>query len=305
MLHIGCHLSSSKGYMAMAQEAVSLGADTFAFFTRNPRGGAAKPLDFEDIKKFNEFISEKKFAPLVAHSPYTLNPCAAKPDLRVYTYDTMVDDLLRLSYTPGNFYNFHPGSHVSQGADAGINLTADLMSRAICAEQGIVENKSFKERAEVKTMLLIETMAGKGSEIGKTFEEVRAIMDQAKEMYLKLTANVSGAADFEKCVGVCLDTCHIWEGGYDLSKLDDVMADFDKNIGLANLKAVHMNDSMNDIGAHKDRHQKIGEGHIGLEILTNVINHSAFKNIPFILETPNEADGYKKEIELLRSRFVE
>lgn len=304
MLRIGCHLSSSKGYLAMGQEAVAMGADTFAFFTRNPRGGAAKPLDFQDIAAFNSFCAEHQIASLVAHAPYTLNPCAAKPELRVYAYETMLDDLLRLSYTPGNFYNFHPGSHVQQGSGEGIRLTAECIANVCAAEQGIIENKSFQSPCAAKTVILIETMAGKGSEIGKTFEEVQLILARSEELYAAAAAGTPGAQDFSSLVGVCLDTCHVWDGGYDVSRIDDVAGAFDRAVGLGRLKAVHLNDSMNPLGAHKDRHQKIGEGFIGLESLVSVINCPQFKGLPFILETPNEFEGYKKEIEILRSRYV-
>ncbi len=285
----------------MGLEALSIGADTFAFFTRNPRGGAAKPLDLADVGKLCDFLSANKFAKLVAHAPYTLNPCAAKPELRSYAFDVMVDDLLRLSNIPGNLYNFHPGSHVSQGADEGIKLTADFISRVILAEQGIIENKSFSEKTGTKTKLLVETMAGKGSEIGRNFQEVKEILDDANELYLKSSSSVPGAMPFDELVGVCLDTCHVWDGGYDLSDIDSVMKEFDDVVGLGTLCAVHLNDSMNELGAKKDRHEKIGMGKIGFEILSKVINHDALKDLPFILETPNEIDGYKKEIEMLKN----
>lgn len=282
MLHIGYHESSSGGYMAMGKEAVAVGADTFAFFTRNPRGGAAKPLDKADAAAFCTFAREHAFAPLVAHAPYTMNPCAADPGLRDYARNLMIDDLQRLSHTPGNLYNFHPGSHVQQGAGAGIALTADMLASV------------FREVSDTSTTVLIETMAGKGSEIGRTFEEVRAIIDRAEQSF------GSSLADR---LGVCLDTCHVWDGGYDIvNDLDGVIMQFDKVIGLERLKAVHLNDSMNVLGAHKDRHQKIGQGEIGLEALVRVINHAALKDKPFILETPNERDGYISEIALLKSR---
>lgn len=282
MLHIGYHESSSGGYMAMGKEAVAVGADTFAFFTRNPRGGAAKPLDKADAAAFCTFAREHAFAPLVAHAPYTMNPCAADPGLRDYARNLMIDDLQRLSHTPGNLYNFHPGSHVQQGADAGIALTADMLASV------------FREVSDTSTTVLIETMAGKGSEIGRTFEEVRAIIDRAEQSF---GSSLTGR------LGVCLDTCHVWDGGYDIvNDLDGVIMQFDKVIGLERLKAVHLNDSMNVLGAHKDRHQKIGQGEIGLEALVRVINHAALKDKPFILETPNERDGYISEIALLKSR---
>jgi len=309
MLHIGCHLSSSKGYMAMGNEALELDADTFAFFTRNPRGGTAKPLDVPDAESFCSFADQHHFAPLVAHAPYTLNPCAADPHLREYAYQTMLDDLFRLTHTPGNFYNFHPGSHVQQGADVGIQLTSDLLARAVAAEQGFVQGSPFVAGSKVRTVLLVETMAGKGSEIGRTFEEVHAILEQAEEKYLKIVTDAalhgsgSTAVSFADTAGVCLDTCHVWDGGYDIvNDLDGVITRFDKTVGLSRLHAVHLNDSMNPLGAHKDRHQKIGQGCIGLDALVRVIHHPALKNLPFILETPNEHDGYKAEIALLRSK---
>jgi deoxyribonuclease-4 len=305
MLHIGCHLSCADGYFAMGKEAVAMGADTFAFFTRNPRGGNAKPIDHDDVKKFLDFSAEHNFVKLVAHAPYTLNPCAARDELRAYAYKTMLDDLKRLSFTPGNFYNFHPGSHVQQGSEKGISLTADFIARICAAEQGFIQNEFFTENSKITTTILVETMAGKGSEIGRTFEEIKSILDSAEEKYLALTSGNSGAEKMENLLGVCMDTCHIWDGGYDISKIDDVMENFAEVVGLNRLKAVHLNDSMNGLNSHKDRHQKIGEGCIGLENLVAVTNHSALKNLPFILETPNEFDGYKNEIALLRSRFVE
>lgn len=268
--------------MAMGNEAVAVGADTFAFFTRNPRGGTAKPLDKADAASFCTFAREHTFAPLIAHAPYTMNPCAADPGLRDYARNLMIDDLQRLSFTPGNFYNFHPGSHVQQGADVGISLTADMLAAV------------FKTVSDTSTTVLIETMAGKGSEIGRTFEEVRAIIDRAEQSF---GGSLTGR------LGVCLDTCHVWDGGYDIvNDLDGVITQFDKVIGLERLKAVHLNDSMNVLGAHKDRHQKIGQGEIGLEALVRVINHAALKDKPFILETPNERAGYISEIALMKSR---
>ena len=283
MLHIGCHESSSGGFAAMGNEAIQLNADTFAFFTRNPRGGAAKPVDEADTKAFCVFAKEHNFAPLVAHAPYTMNPCAADPHLREYALEMMIDDLKKMEYTPGNLYNFHPGSHVQQGADVGIELTSSLIADAINATP------------ECTTTLLIETMAGKGSEIGRTFEEVRLLIDKAEEKVGK---------SLETRLGVCMDTCHIWDGGYDIvSDLDRVITQFDNIIGLKRLHAVHLNDSLNICGAHKDRHAKIGEGKIGKDALVRVINHTALRELPFILETPNEHDGYKAEIAMLREAF--
>lgn len=283
MLHIGCHESSSKGYVAMGEEALQLNADTFAFFTRNPRGGAAKAVNPADATAFCAMATEHNFAKIVAHAPYTLNPCAAKPELREFAQNTLLDDLSRLEYTPGNYYNLHPGSHVGQGSDVGIELTSEMLATVI------------KKCEKLSTVILVETMAGKGSEIGKTFEEINAILSKTEE---KCTDSLSDK------LGVCLDTCHIWDGGYDIvNNLDDVLIQFDKTIGLNRLKAVHLNDSMNPLNSHKDRHAKIGEGKIGLEALVRVINHPSLRNLPFILETPNEHDGYKQEIELLRSHY--
>ena len=283
MLHIGCHESSSGGFVAMGNEAIELNADTFAFFTRNPRGGQAKPIDEKDTKTFCIFAKEHNFAPLVAHAPYTMNPCSADPHLREFALEMMIDDLKKMEYIPGNLYNFHPGSHVQQGADVGIDLTSTLIANAISATP------------DCTTMLLIETMAGKGSEIGRTFEEVRQLIDKAEE---------KAGMSLETRLGVCLDTCHIWDGGYDIvSDLDGVITSFDKVIGLKRLHAVHLNDSLNVCGAHKDRHAKIGEGEIGKEALFRVINHAELRELPFILETPNEHNGYKAEIAMLREAY--
>lgn len=272
-LHIGCHLSNSKGYLAMGKEALELDADTFAFFTRNPRGAKAKDIDTKDVESFLSLYNEHGFAKLVAHAPYTLNPCAAKENLREFARDTMADDIRRLEFTPNNYYNFHPGSHVGQGAEAGIDLIADLLNTVLYPEQ--------------TTIVLLETMSGKGSEVGRTFEEIRAIIDKV---------------NLGEKLGVCLDTCHISDAGYDvIGNLDGVLDEFDRVIGLGRLKAIHLNDSLNPPASHKDRHARIGEGHIGLEALSRVINHPKLKDLPFILETPNEHDGYKKEIALLRA----
>ncbi len=273
MLHIGNHLSSSKGYLAMGEEALSLGADVFAFFTRNPRGGRAKDIDEKDLAAFLEFKKNKGIGALEAHAPYTLNPCAAKENLRVFARETMADDLRRLERTPGNFYNFHPGSHVGQGASRGIQLIADLLNSVLQQDQ--------------TTTVLLETMSGKGTEVGRSFEEIAAIID---------------GVQLSDHLGVCLDTCHVWDGGYDIvNDLDGVLTAFDKAIGLSRLRPVHLNDSLNPQTSHKDRHARIGEGTIGLEALTRVINHPALCRLPFILETPNDHDGYAREITLLRS----
>lgn len=274
-LHIGNHLSSSGGYLAMGKEAAELDADVFAFFTRNPRGGKAKDIDPKDVEAFLAFSKQHHIGPLVAHAPYTMNPCAAKDNLRQFAREMMTDDLRRLEETPGNYYNFHPGSHVGQGAQTGIELCAAMLNAVLKPTQ--------------HTMVLIETMSGKGSEIGRTFQEVQAIRERVK---------------LKDHVGVCLDTCHIWDGGYDIvDSLDDVLAEFDDTIGLDHLKAIHLNDSLNPRGSRKDRHARIGEGTIGLEALVRVINHPRLAHLPFILETPNDHDGYAKEIALLRSRW--
>lgn len=273
-LHIGCHLSSAKGFLSMGKEAVKLDADVFAFFTRNPRGGRAKELDLEDIAKFLSYKKEHSLGTLVAHAPYTMNACAAKENLRIFAHNAMADDLARLEHLPDNLYNFHPGSHVGQGAEKGIELIAAQLNAVIHPEQ--------------KTTVLLETMAGKGTEVGRSFEELRAIIDRVNH---------------QEKIGVCLDTCHVWDGGYDIQEhLDEVLTEFDSVIGLGRLKAVHLNDSQNERGSHKDRHARIGEGKIGLEALVRVIRHPALKNLPFILETPNDAAGYAREIAMLREK---
>lgn len=277
MLHIGNHLSSSKGFVAMGREALQLKADTFAFFTRNPRGSKAKNIDDNDVAAFLNLIREHNFQKLVAHAPYTLNPCSNKPEVREFAYNTMADDLKRMEKLPHNYYNFHPGNHLKQGEHTGIKLIAACLNDIMWQEQ--------------KTTVLLETMAGKGTEVGKTFEEIRAIIDKV---------------NLQDKIGVCLDTCHIWDSGYDIvNRLDDVIAEFDRIIGLNRLKAVHLNDSKNECGSHKDRHEKIGDGKIGLDAIVRIINHPALKNLPFILETPNDHTGYAREIALLRSKFNE
>ncbi|MFQ8638767.1 MAG: deoxyribonuclease IV [Acutalibacteraceae bacterium] len=277
MLHIGCHLSAAKGYYAMGKTALSIGADTFQFFTRNPRGSRAKPLDPEDARKLNELAAENHFAVLLAHAPYTINPCSASEETRAFALEAMQDDLLRLEATPHSLYNFHPGSHVGQGIDAGIDLIAGTLNQIL--------------RPEQTTTVLLETMAGKGSEVGSRFEELREIL---------------GRVELEGHMGVCLDTCHVFDAGYDIvNNLDGVLADFDRTIGLHRLKAVHINDSVFGLSSHKDRHAKIGEGKIGLEAFTRIINHPALRSLPFYLETPNELPGYKAEIELLRGLYAE
>lgn len=277
MLHIGCHLSAAKGYYAMGKTALSIGADTFQFFTRNPRGSRAKPLDPEDARKLNELAAENHFAVLLAHAPYTINPCSASEETRAFALEAMQDDLLRLEATPHSLYNFHPGSHVGQGVDAGIDLIAGTLNQIL--------------RPEQTTTVLLETMAGKGSEVGSRFEELREIL---------------GRVELEGHMGVCLDTCHVFDAGYDIvNNLDGVLADFDRTIGLHRLKAVHINNSVFGLSSHKDRHAKIGEGKIGLEAFTRIINHPALRSLPFYLETPNELPGYKAEIELLRGLYAE
>ncbi len=277
MLRIGCHLSSSKGYLAMGKEAKKIDGGTFQFFTRNPRGGKAKELDQEDVKAFLDFAEQNSIAPILAHAPYTLNGCSADEGIRTFARNTMEDDLRRMEFTPGNLYNFHPGSHVKQGVETGIAYISDMLNQILKPEQ--------------TTTVLLETMAGKGSEVGRNFEELREILDRV---------------ELNEKMGVCLDTCHVWDAGYDIADhLDEVLTEFDQVIGLSRLKAVHLNDSQNPLGARKDRHARIGEGYIGLEALVRVINHSALKKLPFYLETPNELDGYAREIALLKSRYME
>ncbi len=274
--YIGNHLSSSGGYLAMGKKAVELGGNTFAFFTRNPRGGKAKEIVQADVDKYLEYAKAHEFGTVVAHAPYTMNLCAAKEDIRQFGIEMLADDLRRMEYTPGNYYNFHPGSHVGQGEEKGIQLIADALNQVLIPE--------------MNTVVLLETMAGKGSEVGRNFEELRAIIDKV-ELSDKL--------------GVCFDTCHVWDGGYDIvNHLDEVLEEFDRVIGLDRLKAVHFNDSMNDLGAHKDRHAKIGEGKIGLEAMKRVATHPLLTGKPFILETPNEDEGYAQEIALFKSWFA-
>jgi deoxyribonuclease-4 len=270
---IGCHLSSAGGYLAMGQTALSIGANVFQFFTRNPRGGAAKPIDKGDIKAFNEFAKENSIGPILAHAPYTLNAAAQEERIREFAHMVMSDDLKRLEFTPGALYNFHPGSHVGQGVEKGIELIVGLLNKIMTPEQS--------------TIVLLETMAGKGSEIGRTFEELRMIIDKV---------------EVSDKIGVCLDSCHVWDGGYDVvENLDGVLSEFDSVIGLDRLKAIHLNDSLNVFAAHKDRHAPIGKGKIGEESLARIINHPKLRDLPFYLETPCDLDGYRKEIALLKS----
>lgn len=275
MFTIGCHLSASKGFTNMGKEALSIGANTFAFFTRNPRGGSAKAIDDADIEGLLKIMEENNFGKLVAHAPYTVNPASDKEQTREFARMCLREDIERMEKLPGNYYNFHPGSHVGQGAEKGIDLIAEILNDVISPEQ--------------TTIVLLETMAGKGSEIGRNFEEIKAIIDKL---------------DHPEKVGVCLDSCHVSDGGYDIiNDLDGMLEEFDRIIGLDKLKAMHINDSMNPAGAHKDRHQKIGEGHLGLETFVNIINHPVLKDLPFILETPNEMEGYAKEIALLKENY--
>lgn len=275
MFTIGCHLSASKGYLAMAKQAVSIGANTFQFFTRNPRGGKAKEINEDDVKAFLQYSKEHEINKILAHAPYTLNACSADSGIREFAKNTMADDLKRMEYTPGNYYNFHPGSHVGQGVEVGIDFIAEMLNEILTKEQ--------------TTTVLLETMAGKRSEVGRSFEEIKKIIDKV---------------ELKEKLGVCLDTCHIWDAGYDIvNDFDAVLDEFDNIIGLDKLKAIHLNDSKNDKASHKDRHEKIGEGKIGLEAITKIINNERIKQLPFYLETPNEIDGYKKEIELLKKKF--
>lgn len=272
MLHIGCHLSSSKGFLAMGREALALGADTFQFFTRNPRGSRAKELDADDAAALRALLAEHRFAPVIAHAPYTLNLCGADADNRAFARETMADDLRRMEHLPGQYYNFHPGSHVRQGAEAGAAYIAEALNAVL--------------RPEQQTTVLLETMAGKGSEVGGRFEELRRILDQTA---------------LPDKLGVCLDTCHVSDGGYDIiHDLDGVLTEFDRVIGLERLKAVHLNDSKNPPGSRKDRHACIGDGAIGLEALARIVRHPALRDLPFCLETPNNSEGYRREIALLR-----
>lgn len=272
---IGCHLSVSKGFAAMGRQALSIGANTFQFFTRNPRGGKAKEIDEQDVIELKRIMKENNFGQILAHAPYTLNPCSKDEKTRKFALNTMIDDLKRMEYLPGNLYNFHPGSHVGLGVDKGIELISNQLNLVL--------------NDDIHTTVLLETMAGKGSEVGAKFEELKAIIDNTK---------------LNDKLGVCLDTCHIFDAGYDIvEKLDDVLNEFDRVIGINRLKAVHLNDSMNYLGCHKDRHQKIGLGAIGIEAFERIINHEYIRNLPFYLETPNELDGYAHEIKILKELY--
>lgn len=273
MFKIGCHLSASKGYMHMAKEILSIGGNTFQFFTRNPRGGTAKELDLDDINKFNEFSKDNGIEVILAHAPYTINVCSDKEETRRFGIDTMKDDLMRLDYINKSYYNFHPGSHVGQGVEVGINYIIDALNEIL--------------RDDQKTIVLLETMSGKGSEIGRSFEEIKQIIDGVK---------------LNSKLGVCLDTCHVYDAGYDiLQNLDSVLDEFDRVVGLERLKAIHINDTKNPFESHKDRHEKIGEGYLGNSAFEKIINNERLKDLPFYLETPNELDGYEKEIAYLKS----
>lgn len=275
MLKIGCHLSSGQGYLAMGKAAKAIGANTFQFFTRNPRGGKAKAFDEADAAAYVAYAAAEGIAGILAHAPYTLNACAADEDLRAFAQRVMLEDLQRLTYFPGSMYNFHPGSHVKQGSAAGIEYIGQLLNAVLQPEQA--------------TLVLLETMAGKGTEIGRCFEELREIIDRVDE---------------DQLLGVCLDTCHVFDGGYDIVHgLDAVIEEFDRVIGLERLKAVHLNDSMNPFASHKDRHQKIGQGEIGLQAITAIVNHPKLQGIPFYLETPNDLEGYAAEISLLKRLY--
>lgn len=276
MLNIGCHLSASKGFFHMAKEAVEIGANTFQFFTRNPRGFACKEISQKDIDEYEKAAKEGGFSKILAHAPYTLNPASADENVRSLAKRIMTDDMKRMEFVPGNLYNFHPGSHVGQGEEKGIELISDMLNEVITKEQS--------------TTVLLETMAGKGTEIGKTFAQLRQIIDRV---------------ELKDKIGVCLDTCHVYDAGYDIKNdLDGVLCEFDEVIGLFRLKALHLNDSKNPFESHKDRHEKIGEGFLGLEVFENIVNHPKLSHLPILLETPNELEGYKNEIALLKNLYV-
>ncbi len=275
MLNIGCHLSISNGFEAIGKQALKIDANTFQFFTRNPRGGSARKIVQKDVDALIKLMEENNFCKILAHAPYTMNLCSAKPETREFALNTLTDDLKRMEYLPNNLYNFHPGSHTGQGVETGIIQIIDALNMAMYEE--------------MTTTVLLETMAGKGSEIGSRFEELKMIIDGVK---------------LNEKIGVCLDTCHVFDAGYDIvENLDGVLEEFDKIIGLERLKAIHLNDSMNYLGCHKDRHEKIGEGALGMDAFRKIINHQALKKLPFYLETPNEIEGYAKEISMLRSMF--
>ena len=273
MLNIGCHLSISNGFEAIGKQALAIDANTFQFFTRNPRGGSARKIVQSDVDALKSIMKENNFAKILAHAPYTMNLCSAKAETREFALNTLTDDLRRMEYLPNNLYNFHPGSHTGQGVEIGIQQITDALNTAMYEE--------------MTTTVLLETMAGKGSEIGSRFEELKMIIDGVK---------------LNDKIGVCLDTCHVFDAGYDIvDNLESVLEDFDRIIGLDRLKAIHLNDSMNYLGCHKDRHQKIGQGALGLETFRKIINHQKLSELPFYLETPNEIDGYAEEIRLLKT----
>lgn len=277
MLNIGCHLSASKGFAHMGKEALSIEANTFQFFTRNPRGSKAKDIDPKDVAAFLEIAKENKFAKILAHAPYTLNPCAADERVKQFALEVMADDLARMEYTPNNYYNFHPGNHVGQGIDKGIDLIVELINKILKPDQ--------------TTKVLLETMAGKGTEVGSRFEELRAIIDRV---------------ELKSIIGVCLDTCHVYDAGYDIvNDLDHVLDEFDRVIGIERLLAIHLNDSKNPFTSHKDRHEKIGQGSLGIDTFTNIINHKKLRHLPFFLETPNDLPGYAEEIDMLKKLYQE
>lgn len=277
MLNIGCHLSTSKGFLHMGKEALSIDANTFQFFTRNPRGSKAKGIDENDVAALLKILKDNHFAPLLAHAPYTLNPCSADSRTKEFALEVLIDDLVRMEHLPGNLYNFHPGSHVGQGVDRGIELIAEALNFILTPSQ--------------TTVVLLETMSGKGSEVGSTFEDLSRIIEKI---------------NLDQKIGVCLDTCHVYDAGYDIvNDLDGVLKEFDDIIGLERLRAIHLNDSKNPFASHKDRHEKIGEGALGLSAVINIINHPKLRHLPFFLETPNELPGYGQEIKLLRKQYVE
>ncbi len=273
MLTIGCHLSSARGFAAMGETALELGANTFAFFTRNPRGGKAKAIDLHDATELRRIMEENDFGTLVAHAPYTLNPCSNKERARQFAYECMADDLVRMEAVPGSYYNFHPGSHVGQGAEAGIEMISSLLNQVLEPSQ--------------TTTVLLETMAGKGTEVGRSFDELAQILQRV---------------ELSDHLGICLDTCHVSDSGYDIvNNLEGVLEEFDRVIGIQKLKALHLNDSKNPCGSHKDRHEKIGQGFLGIETFERIVNHPVLSQLPMILETPNELPGYAAEISRLKS----
>lgn len=272
-MYIGCHLSFSKGYENLGKDALNIGANTFQFFTRSPQGGKARELDLADVEKLNAILKDNNFDHILAHAPYTLNPCSNKDYVKEFAEMVMRDDIYRMSFFENSLYNFHPGSHVGQGVDKGIEMIVEMLNKILSPTQ--------------KTIVLLETMAGKGTEIGRTFDEL---------------AQIIAGVRIKNKIGVCLDTCHIYDAGYDIvNDLDGVIDEFDRIIGLEKLKAIHLNDSKNPMGSHKDRHEKIGKGTLGLDVFERIINHPKLKHLPFYLETPNELVGYQEEIELLKS----